>query len=181
MPRVFISVGSNLDPENNVLATLRLLQQHVSVTAVSTLYRTPAWERPEQPDFINGVVEATTDHPPHILKWQVLRAIETALGRERSEDKDAPRPIDLDLLLYGNVQLIMDDLRLPDLELIRRPFLLYPLYELAPDLVLPDSGEPLAQVIARVPQEMMQPLVEYTERVRKEIDYEPRTRGATGS
>jgi len=173
MPRVLISVGSNLDPERHVLAALRLLHARLPVVAVSTFYRTPASGRPEQPDFINGAVEVRTELPPREIKYGVLRAIEAELGRRRSADAHAPRPIDLDLALYGDVQVAEEGLVVPDPEIIRRPFLAHPLAELAPELVVPGVGETLAGIAARLSREEMQPLPEYTDRVRRELSHEP--------
>jgi len=100
MARVFVGVGSNIDPAENVPAALRLLAKEVRVVATSLFYETLPLGRPEQPAFYNGVVEIATDLPPDDLR-QLLRRIETQLGRRRSRDPYAARTIDLDLLLYG--------------------------------------------------------------------------------
>src|SRR5262245_53443950 len=98
MTRAFIGVGSNIAPEENIREALRRLTQSVHVVSISTFYREPAIDRPEDPDFYNGVVAIDTDLPPGKLKGAVLRRIEAALGRRRSADKYAARTIDLDLL-----------------------------------------------------------------------------------
>jgi 7,8-dihydro-6-hydroxymethylpterin-pyrophosphokinase len=118
------------------------------------------------------VAEIATELPPRALKFEVLRPIEAELGRRREEDRYAPRPIDLDLLLYDDVLLTEEGLVLPDPELWSRPFLAHPLHELAPGLVLP-GGEAIADVAARLPREEMHPLPEYTERVREALHHEP--------
>src|SRR5215467_8416980 len=102
MARAFIGVGSNIAPEENIRGGLRRIAQSARLVSISTFYRQPAIDHPEEPDFYNGVIEIDTDLPPTILKWQVLRRIEAALGRRRSKDKYAPRTIDLDLLLYND-------------------------------------------------------------------------------
>ena len=72
MTRVFIGVGSNIGPEENIRVSLRMLAQSVRLVSISTFYREPAIGRPEEPDFYNGVVAIDTDLPPATLKWQVL-------------------------------------------------------------------------------------------------------------
>ena len=102
---LFRSVGSNIAPAENIREALRRLAQRTRLVFISTFYREPAIGRPAEPDFYNGVVSIDTDLPPAILKWQVLRPIETALGRQRGADKYASRTIDFDLLLYGDTTL----------------------------------------------------------------------------
>ena len=93
MTRVFIGVGLNISPEANIRAAIRLLARRVRVVDLSTFYRTPAEGRPEQPDYINGVVAIETDLPPETLKNEVLRPIERRLGRRRKDDNSRPAPL----------------------------------------------------------------------------------------
>lgn len=173
MARAYVSLGSNLDPEANLLRALRLLGQSVRLVALSTVYRTPAEGRPEQPDFYNAVLAIETGLPPRALKYEVLRAVEAALGRRRGPDRYAARPIDLDLLLYDEVVLEEEGLTLPDPDLTRRPFLARPLHELAPTLVLPGSGVKLQEVIDHLSSEDMHALAHFTARAREEVVHEP--------
>src|SRR5262245_30320803 len=99
MPRVFVAVGSNVDPEEHVMRGLRRLDADIGVRSVSTFYRTPALDRPQDPPFINGVVEVGDTLAPLELKTSLHR-IEDSLGRERGSDPYAPRTLDLDLLLH---------------------------------------------------------------------------------
>ena len=78
-----------------------MLKTHVTITAISNFYKTSPVGGRNQPDFINGVVKIQTDRSPRQLKFDILRKIEEKLGRVRSEDKYAPRTIDLDMILYG--------------------------------------------------------------------------------
>ena len=163
---VFLAVGSNIDPESNILEAVQRVQRHARVTGVSTFYRTEPWGRPDQPPFLNGVWRVETSMPARTLKFAVLRRIEQELGRVRSADKYAPRTIDLDIILYGRTVIDEADLRIPEPDLRRRPFIFVPLLELAPDLVLPDTGDRLA---ALVPSKMgpLEPVEQFTERVRR--------------
>jgi 2-amino-4-hydroxy-6-hydroxymethyldihydropteridine diphosphokinase len=168
----FISIGSNIRPAENVRQAIHLLARQVRITGISTVYRTPAEGRPEQPAYYNCVVRIETDLPAGELKHRVLRGIERDLGRQRGSDKFAPRTIDLDLILCGQLAIEEGDLRLPDAQILIRPFLAIPLYELAPQLTLPGAGVPIKNIAAALADNShdgMAPLAEYTESVRNEI------------
>ena len=168
MARAFIGIGSNIEPEKNVRVAIRSLAQQTRVTGISTVYCTGALGRPEQPHYFNCVVEIETEAPPAEVKHGILRPIENRLGRKRSADKYAPRTIDLDLILYGDLVMDAEDIRLPDPEILQRPFLAIPLFELAPDLVLAGYNLPIAEIAARLPQDGMRPLEDYTRLLRED-------------
>ncbi len=163
----FIAVGSNIHPEENVSQALGLLKARVSITAVSTFYRTAAVGRREAPDFINGVIEIRTARPPREVKFDVLRKIEAGLGRVRTADKYAPRPIDLDLILYGTMVVDTPDLHLPDATIRTYPFVAMPLLELACDLILPDTQTPLSDEPILKSGAEMKPLLDLTDSLRR--------------
>jgi dihydroneopterin aldolase/2-amino-4-hydroxy-6-hydroxymethyldihydropteridine diphosphokinase len=163
---VYLGVGSNIDPEQNVPRALELLRRAVTVTGVSTFYQTLPLGRPERAPFYNGAVRCQTNAPLPELRRGVLRGIEAQLGRVRTADKHAARPIDLDVLLYGDEVVCDESGRVPDPDIEVRPFLAVPLLELAPDLVLPDSGKPLQTLVASMDPTDMTPLPEFSERLR---------------
>jgi 2-amino-4-hydroxy-6-hydroxymethyldihydropteridine diphosphokinase len=140
----YVGIGSNIEPGPNILAAVAKLARAVSVTAVSGFYRNPAIGRPADPPFVNGVARILTGMPPRALVRDVLRSIESALGRRRGPDRYAPRTIDLDLLLYGSLVVEEGGLRLPDPDIRTRPFLAVALGEIDSSLTLPDTGEPVA-------------------------------------
>jgi 2-amino-4-hydroxy-6-hydroxymethyldihydropteridine diphosphokinase len=168
MPRVFVSVGSNVDPEENATRARRLLDAEVGVRSVSTFYRTPALNRPQDPTFVNGVVEVGDALGPFELKT-LLQRIERTLGRERGSDRYAPRTLDLDLLLYGDQVLSSEALMLPHPDIRDRAFVAIPLLELAPDLVLPDSGMKLRSIVDSLRPYPMEPIRDLTRRLRTEV------------
>ena len=170
MVRAFIGIGSNIEPERNVRAAVRNLAQQTRVTGISMVYCTDALDRPEQSPYFNCVVEIETEAPPSEVKHGLLRPIENRLGRKRSEDKYAPRTIDLDLIVYSDLAMDVEDIRLPDPEILERPFLTIPLFELAPDLVLAGYGLRIGEVAARLPQGGMRPLEDYTRLLREETN-----------
>lgn len=169
MAKAFISVGSNIDPAENVRRALELLSSHADITGISTVYLTPAEDRPDQPSYYNCVIEIETEMHPTEFKYSILRAIEKALDRERTADKSAARPIDLDLILYEDMVIENEALTLPDPQISRRAFVALPLQELSPELRLPRSGVSIAEIAASLPPGGMKPLKQYTENLRKEI------------
>ena len=162
----FIAVGSNIDPERHILEALRRLARRLSVTGVSTFYRTAPLDRPDQPPFLNGVWRIDAPVPARAIKFDYLRPIETELGRVRTADKFAARTIDLDLILYGDAVINEPGLKIPDPDLRTRPFIGIPALALAPDLVLPDTGERLASILPSVSANL-QPAPDFTARLRK--------------
>ena len=167
--RVFVGIGSNIEPERNVLAALELLAAKTDVTAVSMFYRSAALLRPELPAFLNGVAELRTGLDAHALKFDVLRGIETALGRVRGGDSYGSRTIDLDILLYGSAIIDAPGLRVPDPDIRERAFIAVPLLELAPDLVLPGTGERLSELPCAAPRESLIAADAFTLSVRERL------------
>ncbi len=167
MARAFVSVGSNIEPEQNVRKAVGMLAQDVGLAGISTVYLNDPLGRPEQEHYYNCVVEIETETSPLELK-ALLRRIEEALGRVRSADRFAARTIDLDLILYGDLVMNTEGLVLPDPEIVTRPFLAIPLSELAPELVLPGSPAPLAKIAAGMKRDGMDPLRAYTCELRRE-------------
>jgi 2-amino-4-hydroxy-6-hydroxymethyldihydropteridine diphosphokinase len=139
--RAFVALGSNLeDPQQQVLRALAELDglPETRVTARSALYRTAPVGYDNQPDFINAAAEVSTTLEPLPL-LRALLALETAHGRERPFP-NAPRVIDLDLLLYDDLELHDPELTLPHPRLHERGFVLFPLADIAPELHVPGRG-----------------------------------------
>jgi len=135
--RIFIAIGSNIEPELNIPRALKLLSEKVRLFALSTFYSSAPEDSPGSPPFYNGAAEITTELEPMDIKWKVLRPIEEVLGRVRTADKNSPRTMDLDLLLYGNRVIADPRLTLPDPGILDYPFVAIPLAELAPRLIPP--------------------------------------------
>jgi len=148
--RIFIGVGTNIAPEENLKKTISLLKEKVIIKGISTFYRTEALDRPLQEDYLNGVIEIGTSLPPRRLKNEVLIDIEYRLKRVRARDRYAPRTIDLDLILYNDLVMVDEDMVLPNPDIRNRWFVAAPLDELAPDLIMPDSGETLKSVLEKM-------------------------------
>ncbi|TXF11457.1 2-amino-4-hydroxy-6-hydroxymethyldihydropteridine diphosphokinase [Pelomicrobium methylotrophicum] len=141
MTRAFIALGSNLQrPERQVLAAIRELDQMPGVTVVkrSSLYRTQPVGYVDQPEFINAVVEVETSLRPRELLAALL-SLERLHGRQRTFP-NAPRTLDLDLLMYEGVVIEEPGLTLPHPRMHERAFVLVPLAEIAPEVEIPGHG-----------------------------------------
>jgi 2-amino-4-hydroxy-6-hydroxymethyldihydropteridine diphosphokinase len=153
MIRCYIALGSNLGAPlrqvDTAIVELGRLPDSVLVKQ-SSWYRSRPIGPAGQPDYINGVAALDTNLAPLKLLHR-MQAIENAHGRQR-EERWGPRTLDLDLLLYGELETSSAELTLPHPRLGERNFVLLPLAEIAPDLVLP-CGTPLGSLLDRCPRE----------------------------
>ena len=139
--RFLLTLGSNIQPEINLSGAIDLLRQRGEVLAISN-----AWEShavgSDGPNFLNAAVLFSTHSNVDELKQTVIGPIESALGRVRSGDKNAPRPIDIDILMLDEKPL--------NLERWEHTFVVLPMAELFPDLLHPIRHERMIQVAERV-------------------------------
>ncbi|RMF26441.1 MAG: 2-amino-4-hydroxy-6-hydroxymethyldihydropteridine diphosphokinase [Chloroflexi bacterium] len=147
--KAVVAFGSNIEPERFLPAAVRELARRVRLLAVSPVYQTPPVGAPGTPPFLNGALLLETSLSPRDLRQQVLRPIEAALGRVRGEDPNAPRTIDLDLVLYEGWVCAEPDLELPAPDVLRYAHVALPLADLVPHWVHPVTGETMAQIGAR--------------------------------
>ena len=150
--QVFISLGSNINPETNLPAAVRFLQRLGAVTAVSTVYETLPVGYLDQPNFLNAAVLLETDRSlPEVLDLAVPE-IEQALHRVRDPSRlDGPRTIDLDVLLFNDLVAHTGRHELPNAGILRYAFVAVPLAELDPERLHPVTGEKLSTIAARLP------------------------------
>ena len=135
MTVAYVGIGSNLDePRRQVLAALTELDRlpHTRVVKKSSLYRSAPIGHTDQPDFINAVAQLETGLPAERLLAE-LQDVEARHGRARSFP-NAPRTLDLDVLLYGNAEIRSTTLTVPHPRMHERAFVLKPLLEIAPEL-----------------------------------------------
>ena len=137
---MYIGVGSNLDRPveqiSRAIAAMEILPE-LAVISISRYVRNPALGETKQPDYINAAVGILTTLDPEPL-LDVLQTIEHDQGRVRSELRWQPRTIDLDILVYAQKVVDTQRLSVPHAQLQRRNFVLGPLYDIAPDLMVPE-------------------------------------------
>jgi 2-amino-4-hydroxy-6-hydroxymethyldihydropteridine diphosphokinase len=139
--RVFVAAGSNLEPERHLARACADIRHHWPDAVFSRAYRNVAVGF-DGPDFINLVVGFSTAQPLEVVIAR-LRAIETQCGRPRYAPKWASRTMDLDVLLYGDRVEKTSDYTLPRPDLLKRPYMLGPMAEIAPEVVHPTEHKPI--------------------------------------
>ena len=151
----YIGVGSNLqDPLQQVKDAIVALDQVPETRCIqsSSLYRSFPMGPTDQPDYINAVAELETTLSARMLLQQ-LQNIEARHGRVRSGERWSSRTLDLDILMYNQDVIDESDLNIPHLGMHDRAFVLYPLYEIVPDLLIPERGS-LKNVLRALEQNM---------------------------
>ncbi len=146
MVTVYLGLGSNLGNRKQKLAqALEMLSQQAEIEQVSSVYETEPVGFIEQPLFLNAVCRISTSLSPTKL-LAFAKKIESTLGRVPSF-ANAPRPIDIDILFYGNRTIRSNALAVPHPRLIQRAFVLVPLAEIAPDLIHPESKKTIKELL----------------------------------
>ena len=151
--RGYLGLGSNVgDSAAHLRAAIELLTARgIEIEAISSAYATePVGEILDQPDFLNAAIRIRTELAPERL-LDVCKAVEAERGRSFAAPRHSPRPLDVDLLLLGDLELASERLTLPHREVTSRRFVLAPLLELDPELTLPD-GSSLAAALAALPE-----------------------------
>jgi len=156
--RAYLALGSNLaDPLHQVRAALDALAAlpQTRLLATSSLYRTPPYGPPDQPDYLNAAVLLETTLAPEAL-LDLTQRIELEQGRVRKDERWGPRTLDLDIMLFGNLTLNTPRLTVPHYDMHNRAFMLVPLFEIAPELIFP-NGTSLKSLIATLDSSAIQP------------------------
>jgi 2-amino-4-hydroxy-6-hydroxymethyldihydropteridine diphosphokinase len=161
MNRVFISMGSNIDGERNLREATRRLALRCRLLAVSPVYETApvggadevgrANQVGKADNFLNAAALIETDLAVAELKMNVLQVIEQELGRVRTEDKNGPRTIDLDISLFNDQVFDVGQRHIPDPEIGKYPHIAVPLADLAPDQPHPETGQTLGLIAQNMP------------------------------
>lgn len=152
MSETFVGIGSNLaDPLAQVSAALQELSvlENTQLVECSSLYASRPMGPQDQPPYVNAVVKLRTGLTPLALLEECQR-IEQLHGRQRKDNRWGPRTLDLDILLYGQQNINLPNLVVPHYGMRQREFVLYPLFEIAPDLVLP-CGTTVASLLDNCP------------------------------
>lgn len=151
MSRAWIGLGSNLgDRLGYVKKALGMIERipETSLSVVSSVYDTAPVGKEDQPRFLNAVAEVATELAPQAIMGELL-AIEDYCGRIR-RDVWGPRTLDLDLLIYDDVEISSEELTVPHRRLADRAFVLVPLAEIAPEVVVPGIGKDVATLASEL-------------------------------
>lgn len=150
MTVVYIAIGSNLaSPLEQVNAAIQSIGEipDSRIMAVSSFYRTPPLGPQDQPDYLNAAVALDTALTPEELLNHTQR-IELQQGRVRKAERWGPRTLDLDIMLFGDEVINTERLTVPHYDMKNRGFMLWPLFEIAPDLHFPDDNQSLAECLS---------------------------------
>lgn len=156
----YLGLGSNVgDAAGHLRAAVELLEaEGIEVEAVSSTYATePVGEILDQPDFLNAALRIRTELEPEEL-LDACKRVEAERGRSFDAPRHSPRPLDVDLLLLGDLELSTERLTVPHREVTTRRFVLVPLLELDPDLALPDGTRLDAALSGLGPGQRVEPL-----------------------
>ncbi len=145
----YLSLGSNIEPERHLPEAVAHLAQYGYVRAVSAVWETRPVGFSDQPNFLNAALLLETDLSAQALREEAIASIEAALGRVRAKNKNAPRTIDIDIMLFNHDTLQVGRRRIPDPEVLERPFVAIPLAEIAPDYIHPQTGQTLRDIARR--------------------------------
>ena len=153
MHRIYIALGSNLEkPSKQIHSAIRSIDriQGISVTHISSLYKTKPIGKLDQPDFINAVIELKGNTSPEKLHAE-LQSIETQAGRIRMELNE-PRTLDLDILLIDEIIMKTNTLTIPHPRMHLRQFVIIPLFEINQKLKIPEIG-PISKILESLPEQ----------------------------
>ena len=145
-----IGLGSNVAPERHLPEAVRLLAERAEIVGVSSPWATAPVGPAGQPPFVNAAVLLRTGLAPERVKPSLLWPVEAAMGRVRTADRFAPRPIDLDFVASERGEIRGGGLEIPDPDLLRHAHVAVPAAEVAPAWVHPGTGEALASIAARL-------------------------------
>ncbi len=164
MNSCYVALGSNISPRYSYLqqAILALKQQKdIQIKSLSSIYETIPVGYTDQANFLNMVIEIETVLSP-IKVLRICQAIEQDLGRKRVK-RWGPRTIDLDILLYNQEQMETEQLIVPHPRIQERAFVMVPLHEINPNVLIPSVQESVAQVLAAISTKEKQGVVKWKE------------------
>jgi len=153
--RIFVLLGSNIDKEKNLPEAVGYLEDWCQVKAISDVYETCPVGLEDQPIFFNAAVLVESSLDARQFRRDVLEKIESRLNRVRTSDKNAPRTIDADLILFNDDIFDLDaDHHIPDPDLLLHLHVIVPVAELEPDFIHPEISESLSTIAHHLTKEV---------------------------
>ena len=147
MNRAYLSLGSNIAPEKNLPDAVRLLSKYGELLSSSSVWESSPLYGLDHPNYLNAAVLLATPLSAAVLRHRAISHIETILGRVRNpRNLHAPRPIDIDIMLFNRDVICLGHRHIPDDEIMQRGFVAIALAELDPDYVHPETGQTLAEI-----------------------------------
>ncbi|HVZ79625.1 MAG TPA: 2-amino-4-hydroxy-6-hydroxymethyldihydropteridine diphosphokinase [bacterium] len=144
--RIYFSFGSNIEPLFNIKRGLESLDRRFGISSLSHLYETsPVGGRRGQPSFLNLMASVGTSLDPISIRQWII-ATEKKAGRKRSKDRNGARTLDIDMVLWGNLSGHFEGFTLPHPDITQKAFVLFPLLEIAPNLVIPGLERPVVEL-----------------------------------
>lgn len=160
MARVYISIGSNIDKQDNIVSSVQTLRDHFGDLSISNVYETKAVGF-EGEDFHNLVVGLDTDEAPLEIS-RLLKKIEADHDRSRGKEKFESRTLDLDQILYGDLVMQMEGVNIPHPDILRYNFVLKPLAELAGSTQHPEAEKTIDEIWESFEDKNEMNIVEYS-------------------
>ena len=146
--RLYLSLGSNIQPEANLRLAVRELMNFGHLLAVSSVWESAPVGYETQPNFLNAVVLLGTKMPADSFQESAIRGIEEALGRVRGKNKYGPRTIDIDIMLVNDEVMTLGHRRIPSPEILERAFVAIPMAEIDPEYRHPVTGQRMDEIAA---------------------------------
>ena len=146
MNKAYLSLGSNIFPDNNLPTAVIMLENYGSIMIASSVWETTALGNIEQPNYLNAAVILETSLTAKSLYDNGIKHIEKSLGREKTSSPFAPRTIDIDIMLFNNEIITLGHRRIPDNEILERAFVAVCLAEISPDYIHPDTNQTLEEI-----------------------------------
>ncbi len=156
--RVVISAGSNINPLVNIPKAIEKITSELQILKISKFYETSAIDASgkeiHDSKFINFAILIETELDPISLKFDILRGIEKSLGRIRSDDKYIPRPIDLDVIYYGDLVIDEDNICIPDPHAIDFAHIAIPVNDIVSEYIHPITGQTMNEIASKFDKEL---------------------------
>ena len=146
MNLAYLSIGSNICPQENLPDAVNMLENYGSVLVSSSVWETIALGDVEQPNYLNAAVILETNLTAKHLHNDGIKHIENVLGRKKSNNPFSPRTIDIDIMLFNDEIITLGQRRIPDNEILERAFVALCLAEISPDYIHPDTNQTLEEI-----------------------------------